>query len=280
MPVFKLDLVFEARGRGWEETYYRNFTNPDFGQAFTVANTLAMKRIALSAPPVFIKAYRIEDPTTPGRQGQVYYFNPVMSATESAGQGAASPDAAINQSFIYNANNATRQQWLRGIWDAAITQFNQLSSPEFAAWYSLWTVYRTYLLQQGFGWMQSQAARRNVPVSYSLAPNPTIPVFTFPAGTFTDPGEVGTFMRIRFSRFNGSKSDLNRELVVQITSANTATVAAPIAAGAMITPGRAIIYDPSVFRPADNVGVTRVGRRAPGAPLLYTPGRRRNRSRT
>lgn len=280
MPVFKLDLIFEAGGRGWEETYYRSFPNPDFGSAFTVANTLAQKRIVLSANPVVIKAYRLQDPLTAGRQGSVFYYNPVIAAAPNGGdQGAASPDTTINTTWIDSATNASRTLGLRGIWDSAITNFNQLQTPEFAAWNALFNTYRTYLLQQGFGWLARVAASRNVPVTYSVA-DPIVPLFTFPAGTFGAPPYAQRFRLIRFSRFNGSRSELNRELVVEVLSDTTARAASPIAVGPMITGGRAILYSASELRVATQIGVTRVGRRAPGAPLLYTPGRARNRPRT
>jgi len=280
MPVFKLDLIFEAKGRGWEESYFRTFPQSDFASAFAVATTLAQKRIALSAFPVIIKAYRLQDPLTPGRQGSVFYFNPTVQAGPGPDQkGAASPDTTINTTWVYNANNANRTLQLRGIWDAAVTNFNELNDPNFAAWNALFNAYSTYVRAQGFGWLQRVAAATGVPVSYSMA-DPIKPVFTFPTGTFADPADINTFKLIRFSRFNGSRSELNRELVVKVLTSATAEAAAPISAGPMITGGRAIIYGTPVFRAADIVGVTRVGRRAPGAPLLYTPGRQRARPRT
>lgn len=279
MPTFKLDLIFEIKGRGFRETYYRNFPQPDFASAFTVANTLANKRIRLCGKPVTIKAYSLEDPITPGRQGSVFYFNPVIAApTGDTDPGAASPDTTINTTWIFNANNATRTLGMRGPWDDAITNFNDLNSPAFAAWNAEFITFRSYLTQQGFGWMQRVQAASNIPVTYSVV-NPILPLFTFPLGTFGASPYAQPFRLIRFSRFNGSRSDLNRELVCRVISDTTAEAAAPIAAGPMITPGRAILYGTPVFRAADTIGVTRVGRRAPGSPLLYTPGRRRARSR-
>lgn len=280
MPVWKLDLVFEANGRGWEETYYRNFSGSDFGSAFTVANTLAQKRIGLSAAPVVIKAYRVTDPLTIGRQGQVFYFNPVISAAQRPDDvGAADPATSINIGFIQNAQNLTRRIQLRGVWDDAIRNFGQLDGGPYAAWFQVFGVYRTYLLQQGFGWLNRARAFQNQPVSYSIAVNPVIPVFTFPAAALVGIPDDSFFMA-RFSRFNGSSSLLNRELILLKASATTASAAAPIAAGPMITPGRAIIYATPALVTADNVGVERVGRRAPGRPLLLTPGHARPAKRT
>lgn len=282
MPTWKLDLVFEAHGQGWEETYYRNFTGSDFGSAATVASTLATKRIALCGSPVRIKAWRINDPLTPGRQGQANYFQPAYVATHGSGEqgnGAASPSSSINVGFINNAENRSRRISMRGVWDDAITKSGSLEGPQYAAWLAVFNVWRTYVLQQGFGWLKRPRAASDVPVSYSIV-NPVMPLFTFPAGTFTDPGDVGTFKLIRFSKFNGSTSTLNRELVVRVLTTATAEAAAPIAAAAMITPGRAIIYGTPAFIVADNVGVERAGRRAPGRPLLLTPGRSRARRRT
>lgn len=237
MPVFKLDLVFEAGGRGWTETYYRNFENADFASAFQVATTLATKRIELSARPVVIKAYRLQDPLTPGRQGSVFYFNPVHAAGPGPDdKGAASPDTAINSTWVNNASNASRTLQMRGVWDGAITNFNQLQDPIYATWKQKFDGFATYLRQQGFGWLSRPRAKSNVPVSYSIAVNALVPVFTFPPDTFT-PEENNTFKLARFSKFNGSKSELNRELVIKVTGTATAEVAAPIAVGPMILGG-------------------------------------------
>jgi hypothetical protein len=280
MPVYKLDLIFEAFGRGWEETYYKNFAQADFASAFGVAVALAQKRIVLSAPPVRIKAYRIQDPLTVGRQGSVYYFNPEQVAVDPGGdQGAASPDTTINTTWVHNATNASRTLGLRGIWDTAVRNFNQLNTPAYATWNGIFSTYVTYLKANGFGWLSRVRLASNLAVSYSVV-DPIVPVFTFPAGTFTAPADIGKFKLARFSKFNGSRSELNRELVIEVLTTTTAKVAAPISAGPMITGGRAILYDTPVFLAADVIGVTRVGRRAPGAPLLYTPGRARNRPRT
>jgi hypothetical protein len=280
MPVYKLDLIFEAFGRGWEETYYRNFPQADFGSANAVAVALAQQRIVLSAPPVRIKAYRLQDPLTAGRQGSVFYFNPEAVAVDPGGdQGAASPDTTINVDWINSAENLTRTIGMRGIWDIAVRQFNQLNSPGYAQWLTVFGGYVAWVKGKGFGWLSRVRTRSNVPVTYDVT-DPIVPLFTFPAATFGAPPYANPFRLIRFSKFNGSKSDLNRELIVEVRSDTTARAAAPISAGPMITPGRAILYGEPAFKVADIIGVARVGRRSPGAPLLYTPGRRRNRPRT
>lgn len=280
MPSYKLDLIFQAEGRGWQESYYRDFPDPNFASAFGIATQLAFKRIVLSAPPVVIKAYRMQDPLTEGRQGSVFYFNPTVKAIDPGdGQGAASPDTAINTTWVDNATNSTRTLQLRGVWDSAVTQFNQLQSPAYAQWNQLFGTYRDWLIDKGFGWLSRAVTWRNIPVSYSLAPDPLVPLFTFPAATFNIL-DLGKFKVVRFSKFNGSKSELNRELVVEVVSTTTAKAAAPIATSPMLTGGRAIVYGTPTLKTAETIGVTRVGRRAPGAPLLYTPGRRRNRART
>lgn len=280
MPVLKLDLIYEARGRGWEETYYRNFPTADFASAFAVATTLAQKRILMSAAPVVIKAYRVQDPLTPGRQGSVFYFNPVITPGASGGPtGAAGPSVSINSVWVHNATNASRTLQFRGIWDTAVQQFNQLNSDDFALWNSLFVSYRTYVLQEGFGWLTVNVIAANVPVSYSIDVNPIIPVFTFPAGTFAGP-TFPYFTKVRFSRFNKARSVLNGELVVKVNSATQAEAAEPIATEAMVNGGRARIYGTPSFIAANLIGITKVGRRAPGAPKLETPSRSRARPRT
>lgn len=280
MPVFKLDLVFEANGRGWEETYYRNFPSPLFGDANTVASTLAQKRIALSGVPVVIKAYRVTDPLTEGTQGQPFYFNPIVSAGGDAGaNGASSPSAAINVGWLVNAINRQRRIWMRGVWDDAITNFGLLNNAAYATWYAKWLQYRTYVLQQAFGFLSTPRAGTRMRVTYSYAAGSSVPTFTF-SGDFFDLAQVNTYQRVRFSKFNQKRSPLNREMVVWVTARNAADAAEAIAAGAQTNAGSAIRYGTPTFYTADNLGIERVGRRAPGSPLLHTPGRASKRSRS
>lgn len=280
MPVYKLDLVFEANGRGWEETYYKNFDSPNFGAAATIAGTLASKRIALSGAPVVIKAYRVTDPLTEGVQGEAFYFNPVYAAGGDAGaNGASSPSASINVGWIVNAINRKRRIWMRGVWDDAITNFGQLNNAIYATWNAKWVQWRTYVLQQGFGFMTTPRAGVRMRVTYTYAPGASVPTFTF-SGDFFDLAQVNTYQRVRFSKFNGSNSPLNRELVVWVLSRTSAEPATAIAAGPMTNAGSALRYAAPVFYAADNIGVERVGRRAPGAPLLLTPGRSKARARS
>lgn len=280
MPVWKLDLVFEAQGRGWEETYYKNFSASSFGGVNAEVSALADKRILLSADPVVIKAYRVSDPLTSGKQGQAFYFNPKKNPGGAGGaEGSATPSAAINVEFISNTNNSTRRIQMRGIWDAAIRHYADLDSPSYGNWYTYFLQWRTYVLQQGYGWLSRPQVGDSVQVTYNYDIDPLIPEFTFPADWFPA-DQVNKFRPVRFSRFNGSSSPLNRELIVFVTARNKAVAAAPIAAGPMISPGRAIRYGTPTLVVADNIGVSKVGRRAPGAPLLHTPGRARARARS
>lgn len=284
MPAYKLDLIMQANGKGWRETYYRQFSG-DIGSVNTVAVTLAEKRAALNGNPVVIEAYSVSDPLTPGRQGESFYFNPPIVAApplvaiSTAATGAASPSASINIRWLSSVNNATRRTQMRGILDGAITDFNQLESAAYGAWYKAFLTLRTYLLQQQFGWIRTPQLKESV-VSYAFVGAAQVPTFTFSDETFFDVLLKDKFVSLRFSKFNGSRSPLNRELVCQVTSQNTAVAAVPIAAGPMTTVGKAIQYGTPVFVAADNIGVERVGRRATGRPLLRTPGRARAKARS
>jgi hypothetical protein len=287
MPAWKVDLVFEAQGHGWEETYYADFGVGDFGAADAQIRKLADARIALSAPPVQIKAYRITDPLTAGRQGQPIYFKPRLDAPVwPREEGATDPATSINVGFIHNATNRTRRIQMRGIPDVVVSHYGDLRSPEWGTWQTKFNKLRNILLGivggqiagTRYGWLMRPRAKELAGVSYSMA-DPILPLFTFPAGTFDPETEVDQYKLVRFSRFNGSNSVLNRELVVLVKTATTAAAATPIAAGPQITPGRAIVYGAAEFIAADNVGVERTGRRAPGRPLLVTPGRGRANKR-
>lgn len=280
MPVWKLDLVFQAGGRGWQETYYRTWAGPGFASAVTVATTLAQKRIALSGSPVNIKAYRITDPLQEGVQGQAVYFNPPIITPIGAGEaGASDPSTAIVTSWRVDDGELGRRIWLRGVWDDAVNNFGTLQGGPYASWFNKFQTYVTYALQQGFGWMRRPRAGVRLQVSYDYDLDPTIPKFTF-IGNFFDDSQINTYQLVRFSGFNGKRSPLNRELIVYVSSRTACVAAEPIAAGPQTNPGRAIRYGTPVFVAATAITVDRVGRRNPGAPLLATPGRRRARARS
>lgn len=282
MPAWKVDLIFEAAGRGWRETYYKVFSGSSFGTTIDTVRTLANKRALLMGAPCVIKAYEIQDPLTPGKQGQTFYFNPPVTANQEAGaDGASAPGTAINVRWIINAGNLTRMTSMRGVWDSAITNFNVLNGTGYGLWWSNFLTYRTYVLQQNYGWLNTPRAAESANVVYDYDIDPLRPRFTFPSAFFTpDQVTANATVLVRFSKFNASSSPLNRELVCIVNSTTSCTAALAIAAGPMENPGKAIRYGTPTFTAADNLTVDRVGRRNPGAPLLYTPGRRSNRARS
>lgn len=279
MPVYKLDLIFEAGGRGWRESYYRNFEQVTMGGVLADAQTLAQKRSVLNGKGVVIKAYSITDPLAAGRQGESVPFSPVFDGFHlTADTGAAAPSAAINILWADDVTRLHRRQWYRGIWDLAIHKFNQLDSPDFITWRGEFGKFRTYLLSKGYGWL-SRPRAGEAPCAYAYGVGSQVPTFSF-INDFFPLEQVGTFQHVRFSKFNGGKSTLNREMIVKVTAVNTCEAAVPIAAGPMIVGGKCIRYGTPTFIVATNIGVGRVGRRAPGAPLLHTPGRGRVKART
>lgn len=289
MPQWKLDLIFEARGRGWRETYYADFGTPNFQGVFDYAVKLATARIAMAAAPVQIKAYSVSDPITSGRQGQTKKFNPRLNAPAWPGNdGATDPSTAVNIDFIRAANNATRRIQLRGCPDGIVNDFGELTGPLYGAWEQKFFAWRLILLGQGgqgvnanYGWFSRLPL--NVPagkVTYAYTPGAFVPTLTFPVDFFPE-GDLGQNRYVRIRGINGGHSALNGEQVLFITSRNTAETTKPLALGPMITSGLAQRYATTpTFGIADNLGVNGAGRRAPGAPLGYTPGRRKARPRT
>jgi len=289
MPAWKLDLIFEARGRGWRETYAADFGTADFQGMQPFALKLGQARIAMAASPVQIKAYAVEDPLTSGRQGQTINFKPRLSAPAWPGDdGATDPSTAVNIGFINAITNKTRRIQLRGCPDGIVNDFGELTGPLYGAWEGKFLAWRQIMLgisQQGvsanYGWFSRVPL--NVPagkVTYTYAAGAVVPTYSFAANFFADDDvEKPRFVRIR--RFNGGNSPLNGGQVVFVIDRQTAQPMTPIAAGPMTTPGLCQRYAtlPSLVV-ASNIGVEKAGRRAPGAPLGYTPGRRRKRARS
>lgn len=279
MPVLKLDLIFEAKGRGWRETYYRQFESIVLGQALKTVETLAAKRAVLAGREVEIKAYSISDPLAAGRQGESVPFRPRYKGfqlTESTG--AVTPAAAVNVLWSDDVTRLHRRIWMRGVWDLAINQTNEQTGPDWDSWYAEFLKYREYVLNKQFGWLTRPQAQEAV-CSYSYVAEELVPTFTF-AEDFFLPAHFGKYQRVRFSKFNGGSSPLNEEMIVKVVDATHCKAAKPIAAGPMVTDGKCIRYGDPTFVVATNLGVGRVGRRAPGSPLLHTPGRQKARARS
>lgn len=282
MPAWKLDLIFECRGRGWEETYYADFGVPSFDDMTTIAQALADKRIVLAAPPVVIKAYRVSDPLSVGRQGKAFYYKPAATAPTNSLwlEGAIEPSAAVNIGFSKNVTNQTRRIQMRGCPDPIMTNFGQLGGPAYAAWQTLWEAWRLFMLgTPRFGWLTRSPVADPAPVSYSLVPNPVLPIFTTVADFFPL-ADVNKVRMVRLRGFNNSSSAANGEMIVRVLTRDTFTPMKALAVGPMLTPGIVQRYGDPTFITADNCIIEKGGRRAPGAPLLETPGRSRGRPRT
>jgi len=278
MPIYQYGLVMQCGGKGWKEIYYR-VSSGSIETTRTIAETLASKRAFCNGADVLIEACTVTDPISAGRQGVVWYFNPNKNGVDGqTSGGAVGPSVSINIGYRNNAQNLTRRIQMRGVWDTAVTFFNQLNTPAYANWFSQFAQLRSYLLNQNFGWITRPRAAVSQ-CSYVIPTDTELPQFTFQSDFFPEE-EVNTFQSVRFSRFNGSNSVLNRELVVFVTSRFQATSSLPLAAGPMTAPGRCLRYGAPEFVGADDIGVERVGRRATGRPLLRTPGRSRARART
>lgn len=297
MPAWKLDLIFEARGRGWRETYYSNFAVANFQGIYDYAIKLATARIAMAAAPVQIKAYSVSDPITKGKQGQTKKFVPRLSAPAWAGNdGATDPSTAINIDFIRAADNSTRRIQLRGCPDGVVNDFGELTGPLFGAWDLKYQAWRNILLGNGgqgvnttYGWFSRLPL--DVPagkVTYAYTPGAFVPTLTFtapPVGgiaqDFFAEIDLGKNRYLRIRGVNGGRSPLNGEQILFVTGRNTAEPAKPLALGPMTTSGLAQRYATlPTYAATDNIGVGGAGRRAPGAPLGYTPGRRKARPRS
>lgn len=289
MPALKLDLIFEARGRGWRETYYGDFPVTNFEEMVPIAKKLAAARIAMAASPVQIKAFAVSDPLTPGRQGQTFNFAPRYSApTWPGNDGATDPSTAVNVDFQRAGSNKARRIQLRGCPDGIINDFGELTGTLFGAWSQPYEAWRLIMLGQGqppnvnYGWFARLPVANVDPseVSYAYAVGATVPTLTFEAGFFPL-GDQKKNRYIRIKGLNGGTSSLNGEAVVYVLTDATAKTTKPIALGPMTTTGLATRYAAlPTFFPCVNVRISKAGRRAPGAPLGYTPGRRRARRRT
>lgn len=263
-----------TEGYGWTEVHYKLSTsdNPQLNtqlQSF-ITNVCAARAQILGAGCAITGA-RVSYP----RAGAIASYGLRIFYPGPLEKNSSSQDDSL--AIVFNDTTYTKQKvlHLRGFWDAVETnQAYHPEVPEAAGWTERLIAWKTTLIDGSYGWPSKVPAdsAKGDKVTYVVTGDNKV-TFTLqapgmPAAT------VGTIQQVRFSKFNNSKSILNRALLVSVDTALSLTTVQQVGAGPMLTKGRFNFRAPGFVGYA-NTGSISLGERRMGKPLDHYPGRSR-----
>lgn len=273
MAIVSVLFSFLQRNYGWTEKYFRNGGSSPMIDTYPRAIALFQKRMQLSGKETEAQYIRISQE---GVQGDSLLFaveagtippNPVYESD--------TPTTCVLMQLRDATNQWRKNIFIRGIWEKVATLGGRYT-PD-AEYVSRVNAYIAQLKTDGWGWMASErpATVRNI-ASIEQVAGGTIKITTSD-GTWAN-DQIGKSINVRLSRVVGS-ANLNGQLIVVPTSANIAYSLRAIAI-LPVTPGTGRMrYTTQTLKQVDNGGVTRIGERRTGRPILQPRGRSRIRPR-
>lgn len=278
---------FHPRGYGWTENWYKESTQPSlkrFNQL--TANDFAQLRAGMLSATVTLETISCSFDPQPRGDSFLQYVNmtgqlPVnVDIPAQAGGGDTAWNGVLFQ-FRSTADQFRKAVFTRGQPDDVITQTGQLfRGPSWPAYQAAASAFIDGVIQGAWGWIRNIPSAKKKILDY--APDVVKPEFivvTCAANTFPAPDPVvATFAKVRIN-YPNVRAEINGAWTVQVLSTSTCRIITPMAVFAPPSEdGTIVVYTPT-FTPADNGDIQKATRRAPGRPLLRTPGRRGRRAR-
>lgn len=263
-----------SEGYGWTEVHYKlsSSDNPALNvQLQSFLDNVCPARAQLLGFGCAIVSVRVSYP----RPGAVASYGLRKFLPGVQEQPSASQDDSL--AIVFNDTTYTKQKvlHLRGFWDnVEANQAYHPELPEAAGWTDRLVAWKETLISGNYGWPSKVPAEsaKGDKVTYVVGADNKV-TFTLQA-----PGmpvaTVGTVQQVRFSKFNNSKSIVNRQLLVSVDNATTLTTIQQVGAGPMLTKGRFNFRQPGFVGYA-NTGSISLGERRMGKPLDHYPGRSR-----
>lgn len=276
MPtVLKFLTKFRStEGYGWTEVHYKLSSSDT--PLLNVQLTSFMDNVCAARAPLLgqgcaIVGARVSYP----RAGAIASYGLRKFYPGDETKLSASQDDSL--AIVFNDSSYTKQKVLhmRGFWDSVeANQAYHPELPEAAGWTERLIAWKQTLIDGQYGWLSKvplESAKGDKVTYVAGADNKitfTLQAPGMPAGT------IGTVQQVRFSKFNNSKSILNRALLVSVDDATHLTTIQQVGAGAMLTKGRFNYRSPGFVAYA-NTGSISLGERRMGKPLDHYPGRSR-----
>lgn len=270
--IAKGTLVFEGRSYGWTESLWINKSSlTNLADIYIFFQSLALRRSPMLGAECFIKAIRVSDEAVVGDALLNY-----VDIDGNPDNHADDPNSSLNVILRDSLNKRFKHIYFRGIWDDVAKNFGQyqITNPAFTTFFNSWT---EYLLLNDFGWMGvDKAAAKVAGITGYTTDTSGLITFTLDTPIFLG---IPAYTRksVAISRLNG-KSNLNGTLVVNVLTPTTCVTTVATAALPYRLPG-VMRLNQKVFIDAFSANTQRIGRRAPGSPLLDSVGRARVRVR-
>jgi len=272
VPELRVTFIFNMGQYSWTESWWKNFSSPNFDSARDICIPLAQKRAVMLGENASIVAIRISNAEDVGRQGKTYY----VEINGLTAQGCTAPAVALNISVGDQNNENQKLVQFRGFWDSYELGGGLVNrgDADFLGAFNSW---KAYLFAQSFGWRGIVSQQQFTITTYTVSSAGKV-VLTTGEPMIPGLGAPGVKRKGRISGLNG-KSVLNGQQIIRVLDANTAELTKPTAATAFISQGT-LTVPAYTLRVATNALIQRVGKRQAGRPLLVSRGRRPARPRT
>lgn len=280
MPtIIKCTAFFGSdAGHGWSESHFVPGGNPpvvllDYIQSFkTLMDNF---RRPLLGKDCYIKGLRVSYKTDTGAIASSAYRYTPYSYPGNQREGSA-PSVSAKVRMGDSTNTQFSDIHLRGFWDAVEKdEALDFTTAAGTAWKQLLDQFTDNLVGQNYGFMGQEEANtiRGKITGYTTDANGFVQ-FSIEKTSGPALPAAGTLRQFRAAKLNGSKSILNRTMIVEVDSPITCKTVVPTAAGEFVSDGT------FVMRETNYVGYTGVqytilGKRSMGRPTLQSLTRAR-----
>lgn len=283
MPNIRCTAFFkDDDGHGWSETHDRfdGTSSPSLGSLLANFNSLmeTFRRPLLAGDAYYIgcrASYKTAQNTTAGDNIEK---DPAMRGVQSfSGESweMTAPEVAVKMRIRNDAATQRSDVYLRGMPSqcvlAGVLNFGSLSGAE---WKRRCDFYAAELIAKSYGWVGTAAAStsRGKATGYGLNTNGTVTVNVTPLNGVLLPA-AGTRLPVKFARFNGSKSIMNRSFVCVVETGGAAVTTTEKVNPVDFVGEGTYIATISAFIPYNAVSYFKLAKRATGRPFGVGRGR-------
>lgn len=278
MPIrYKHTFIFSAPRKGWTESFYTQPTSTTVQLQMNLARQVAISRSYMLADGITVQAYRVQQVEN-GAGAPVKRIGDLQQSEPFAGDKgpAAQVDLCVLFDMATQAKDFHRAAYAGGIPDAISADGGGYQPTP--AWVAAWQDWGAKMVAAGYGWLSRVPSETAYPIASITQLDSGLVNYTFTGDPFA--GASALPVRVRFSGIQTAvgKSNLNGDLSVIPTGANTAQSVGPVAVLPYLGGGVMRTFT-KAFRQIDSIYPEKVVTRERGSPLLQSRGRRRARAK-
>lgn len=278
MPIrYKHTFVFSSPRKGWTENFYTQPTSTTVQLQMNAARQVAISRSYMLADGVQVQAYRVQQVEN-GAGAPVKRVGDLQQSEPFAGN--KGPAAQVDLCILFDMATADKAYhkaaYAGGIPDGISADGGGYQpTPD---WVAAWQDWGAKMVANGYGWLSRVPSETAYPIASITQLDSGYVNYTFTGEPFAGAGTLP--VRVRFSGITtaAGKSNLNGDVSVLPTGANTAQSVGPIAVLPYLGGGVMRTFTKQ-FRLIDSIYPEKVVTRERGSPLLQSRGRRRARAK-